>query len=398
MACTSCSSSSPVVSYTSSGCGAALGTTVSCLMPRRVSTPSVTPVAFTWIPSMIQAASGKAVIANGEDFNVLDCAYDGPVVFDSASGKIYVGTTSAATVVADNFACETSTLYGFPIYGLDPGCREVGANPDRNMAVVRPAESTTGILFGHRHTCSSNTSMSEEISPVEIVPGTMPSPLPNDIRILSFRRVTAVDSCSPATFEWYDHDGIPIVMPDDMLTSEPWTADDITAANDSEFGFAMWGLVDGKWVLKKLTNETFLAMIRQDDGASPIKHVRPRPVIYSQSNTGAIPTTPFATVNTNYNLAAAANYDAKYSTVILSISLSAYTGTRGFDLFVSIDGEEFARVKVGTVNGSDSMSTQIMVPIPASKQINIKAQEYTNTVGGTYGPTEVIVKLDGFML
>lgn len=393
MACTSCSSSSPVVSYTSSGCGAALGTTVSCLMPRRVSTPSVTPVAFTWIPSMIQAASGKAVIANGEDFNVLDCAYDGPVVFDAASGKIYVGTTSAATVVADNFACETSTLYGFPIYGLDPGCREVGANPDRNMAVVRPAESTTGILFGHRHTCSSNTSMSEEISPVEIVPGTMPSPLPNDIRLLSFRRVTSVDSCSPATYEWYDHDGIPIVMPDDMLTAEPWTADDITAANDSEFGFAMWGLVDGKWVLKKLTNETFLAMITDTTEAIPVfTHLRPRALMFAQSSPNS-----FSTVNANYDLKSAPLYDDKYSSVLISVELAAYTNSRGYDLYVLIDGEEFARVRVGNDSGSDSVSNQIVVPIPPSKKINIQALEYTNS-GGTYGYNSVVVRLDAFVI
>ena len=393
MACTSCSSSSPVVSYTSSGCGAALGTTVSCLMPRRVSTPSVTPVAFTWVPSMIQAASGKAVISNGEDFNVLDCAYDGPVVFDSASGKIYVGTTSAATVVADNFACETSTLYGFPIYGLDPGCREVGANPDRNMAVVRPAESTTGILFGHRHTCSSNTSMSEEISPVEIVPGTMPSPLPNDIRLLSFRRVTAVDSCSPATYEWYDHDGIPIVMPDDMLTSEPWTADDITAANDSEFGFAMWGLADGKWVLKKLTNETFLAMITETTEAIPVfTHLRPRALMFAQSSPNS-----FSTVNANYDLKSAPLYDDKYSSVLISVELAAYTNSRGYDLYVLIDGEEFARVRVGNDSGSDSVSNQIVVPIPPSKKINIQALEYTNS-GGTYGYNSVVVRLDAFVI
>jgi len=393
MACTSCSSSSPVVSYTSSGCGAALGTTVSCVMPRRVSTPSVTPVAFTWIPSMIQAESGKAVIANGEDFNVLDCAYDGPVVFDSASGKIYVGTTSAATVVADNFACETSTLYGFPIYGLDPGCREVGANPDRNMAVVRPAESTTGILFGHRHTCSSNTSMSEEISPVEIVPGTMPSPLPNDIRLLSFRRVTAVDSCSPATYEWYDHDGIPIVMPDDMLTAEPWTADDITAANDSEFGFAMWGLVDGKWVLKKLTNETFLAMITGTTEAIPVfTHLRPRTLMAEKTVA-----TSFSVLNVNYDLKLAPLYDDKYSSVLISIDLAAYTSTRGYDLFVLIDGEEFARVRVGNDAGADSVSNQVVVPIPASKKINIQANEYVNS-GGSALYNSVTVKLDAFVI
>ena len=37
------------------------------------------------------------------------------------------------------------------------------------------------------------------------------------------------------------------------------------------------------------------------------------------------------------------------------------------------------------------------VPIPASKQINIQALEYTHAVG-TYGPTIVSLKLDAFVL
>ena len=394
MACTSCSSSSPVVSYTSSGCGAALGTTVSCLMPRRVSTPSVTPVAFTWVPSMIQAASGKAVIANGEDFNVLDCAYDGPVVFDSASGKIYVGTTSAATVVADNFACETSTLYGFPIYGLDPGCREIGANPDRNMAVVRPVESTTGILFGHRHTCSSNTAMSEEISPVEIVPGDMPATFPDDVKLLAFRVVPSTNPCAPQTVEYFNHDGVPVVettVLDDLVLTAANLADTATET----FGFALWDKVNGKWMLKRLTKAAFRDMITgTTEASSAFAHIRPRATMFARSRTGA---EGFVTVNTDYDLAARADYDAKYSSVMISIDLAAYTGTRGYDLYVLIDGEEFARVRVGNTSGSDAVNNQIIVPIPPSKRINIQALEYTNS-GGTYGPTSVVVKLDAFVI
>ncbi len=390
MACTSCSSSSPVVSYTSSGCGAALGTTVSCLMPRRVSTPSVTPVAFTWVPSMIQAASGKAVIANGEDFNVLDCAYDGPVVFDSASGKIYVGTTSAATVVADNFACETSTLYGFPVYGLDPGCREVGANPDRNMAVVRPVESTTGILFGHRHTCSSNTSMSEEISPVEIVPGDMPATFPDDVKLLAFRVVPSTDSCAPQTVEYFNHDGVPVVettVLDDLVL----TGADLVDTTTETFGFAMWDKINGKWMLKRLTKAAFISM---SSTTPTFTHLRPtRPQIYFRALPGGA---AFTTVNTEYDLRDDPTYDAKYSSVLVSVNLSSAGGTRNSTLEVRIDGQVYAQIGTSQV-GVDRVLNQVIVPIPASKHINVQALESPGGVG-TYGSSTVEVTLDAFVI
>ena len=394
MACTSCSSSSPVVSYTSSGCGAALGTTVSCVMPRRVSTPSVTPVAFTWIPSMIQAESGKAVIANGEDFNVLDCSYDGPVQFDSASGKIYVGTSGAATVVADNFACETSTLYGFPVYGLDPGCREVGANPDRNMAVVRPVESTTGILFGHRHTCSSNTAMSEEISPVEIVPGPMPATFPDDVSLLAYRVVPSTDSCAPQTVEYFNHDGVPVVE-DAALNDLVLSRDNLVDTTTDNFGFAVWDKVSGKWKLKRLTKASFLSMITENSEAIPtFTHIRPvRPLMFERALAAG-----FITVNTNYDLRAAPLYDAKYSSVVVSVQLASQGGNRITSYSASIDGQIYAGIGSGSAAGSDRVLNQVIVPIPTSKQLNLSAIESAGGTGSSYGATYVGFTLDAFVI
>ena len=387
-----CSSSSSTVSYSSgASCAAASGS--SCMMPRRVSTPAVTPVSYSWVARMVQAGSGQMVVANGEDLNVLDNSYDGPVHFDAASGKVFVSPSQAATVVADNYACETSTLFGFPLYGLDPGCREIGANPDRNMAVIRPVESDTGILFGHRHTCSSNTAMAEEVSPVEIVPGDMPDTFPDDVKLLAYRIVPAVDACTPQTVQYYAHDGVPVVETD-ILEDIVLTNDDLTDTTTETFGFALWDKINGKWQAKRLTKAAFIDMIRQTDTTNTMTHVRPRTLMYARSLAAGV---PFTTVNTNYNLTAAPNYDAKYNTVLISIDLAAYTGTRGFDLYVLIDSEEFARVRVGVANGSDSVSNQIAVPIPASKQINIQVLEYTNSAG-TYGPTSVTVKLDAFVL
>lgn len=395
MACTSCSSSSPVVSYTSSGCGAALGTTVSCVMPRRVSTPSVTPVAFTWIPSMIQAESGKAVIANGEDFNVLDCSYDGPVQFDSASGKIYVGTSGAATVVADNFACETSTLYGFPVYGLDPGCREVGANPDRNMAVVRPVESTTGILFGHRHTCSSNTAMSEEISPVEIVPGPMPATFPDDVSLLAYRVVPSTDSCAPQTVEYFNHNGVPVVE-EAVLADLEQTRASLADTTTDNFGFAMWDKVSGKWKLKRLTKASFLSMITENSEAIPtFTHLISRITMYFRANTAA---QGFSTVLTNYNLTSVVGYDAKYSSVLISVELASSGGTRSTLYEIKIGDQQYALIGSGSTVGVDRVTNQVVVPIPASKQIKIEATELTPGVTGTYGSTTISVLLDAFVI
>jgi len=60
-------------------------------MPRRVATPSVTPVSFTWVAQMRQTYEGQAVVRNGTEFMALDAPFDGQVLFNSGSGTIYVG-------------------------------------------------------------------------------------------------------------------------------------------------------------------------------------------------------------------------------------------------------------------------------------------------------------------
>lgn len=390
-----CSSSTPTVSYSSgASCASATNPNSSCMIPRRVATPAVTPVSYSWVPRMVQVTSGKLVVANNEDLNVLDNSFDGPIHFDAATGNVYVSPSPSATVVSDNFACETSTLFGFPLYGLDPGCREVGANPDRNIAVVRPVESDTGILFGHRHTCSSNTAMAEEVSPVEIVPGDMPDTFPDDVKLLAYRIVPAVDACTPQTIQYYNHNGVPVVE-DDLLGELVLSNDDLTDTTTETFGFALWDKINGKWVLKRLTKAAFLDMIDMSSTVSTFTHIDTRPEVFFRSlPAGAA----FTTVNTNYVLTSAPNYDAKYSSVMLSLSIASLGGTRYTEYKILVDGKVFAHI--GTESGSDRVNNQVIVPIPASKQINIQAMEHYSPsfVAGTYGATTVEVLLDAFVL
>jgi len=182
-------------------------------------------------------------------------------------------------------------------------------------------------------------------------------------------------------------------MPDDMIPVE-WTSEDVTTDNDDEFGFAMWGLVDGKYVLKKLTNAAFLAMIDRSSTSSTFTHLRPRPSMYLR----ALPNgSPFTTVNSNYDLTAAPNYDAKYSSFLVSVNLACLSNTRDYELYVLLDGEEYARIKSNAGTGADRVLNQVIIPIPASKQINIQAIEMT-VAAGTYGATTVGVTLDAFIV
>jgi hypothetical protein len=262
------------------------------------------------------------------------------------------------------------------------------------MAVVRPVESTTGILFGHRHTCSSNTAMSEEISPVEIVPGDMPATFPDDVKLLAFRVVPSTNPCAPQTVEYFNHDGVPVVettVLDDLVL----TGADLADTSTETFGFAMWDKINGKWMLKRLTKAAFRDMVTDTtDTVQTFAHLRPRITMYFRSNIAA---QGFPAVNVNYNLTSVAGYDAKYSSVLVSVELASSGGTRATLYEIRIDGERFAYIGSGAAAGVDRVTNQVVVPIPASKQINIQATE-TIPATGTYGTTTVSVTLDAFVI
>jgi hypothetical protein len=158
----------------------------------------------------------------------------------------------------------------------------------------------------------------------------------------------------------------------------------------------MWDKISGKWKLKRLTKASFLDMITENSEAIPtFTHLRPRITMYFRANTAA---QAFPTANTNYNLTLVAGYDAKYSSVLISVELASLGGTRSTLYEIRIDGEQFALIGSGSTAGVDRVTNQVVVPIPSSKQINIQATETTPSVAGTYGSTTISVTLDAFVI
>lgn len=131
-----------------------------------------------------------------------------------------------------------------------------------------------------------------------------------------------------------------------------------------------------------------------------IYHVRPLVAIMAQGTPGNIPPSPgpvFSPFSANFDYRTVIGYDAKFTTAMIDIHLGGYSGTRSFDIYLTIDDVEYARIRMGYHSASDSAQNQVLVPIPVSKISSFKALEYTNSPG-TYGPCGVYVTLSGFMI
>jgi hypothetical protein len=117
--------------------------------------------------------------------------------------------------------------------------------------------------------------------------------------------------------------------------------------------------------------------------------------MYFRANTAA---QGFTTVLTNYNLTSVVGYDAKYSSVLISVELASSGGTRSTLYEIKIGDQQYALIGSGSTVGVDRVTNQVVVPIPASKQIKIEATEITPSVTGTYGSTTISVLLDAFVI
>ncbi len=393
MSCAQCSSGvsvsgSNATTVTGNGCGCG-----NILAPPRSSNPPTVPVVFNWLARVRNFLCGKLLVSNGDEIGALDSAISGPVLFDAQAQKVFVGDI-VIDHVPDNFPCATDIHYGFPLYGLRPACRDVGENPDRAVAVVRPPVSDTGTLYGHKRTCSSSPGLKPEITPVEIVPADLPNDSPEGLMNLAFVDVPASGDCEPATRKWY------AVPPQDATSVDvadigelyALPAGPLDATDDTDFGLAVWVLNDSetKWVLRKVSNESLQALL----GTGAVyTFVRPRPSIFSQYRTAGAAPTPD---NQNIDLTTVANYSASATGVALTVSLYGRTGTANWDMFVQIDNEEFARVKFGVDNVPGAMTNSFVVPIPVSKQINVKLLTYIDSAG-TYVESSAILLVDGFV-
>ncbi len=119
----------------------------------------------------------------------------------------------------------------------------------------------------------------------------------------------------------------------------------------------------------------------------------PRPLLYSQSKAGGAAWTSETVMR---DLATYTGFDATYKAALISISLYGYSGTRSFDLFVKVNGDERCRIVLGVAGSSDGNTGIAIIPIDGSSTISIEAGEYTNA-GGTYSAMGCSVFLDGFL-
>jgi len=380
MGCSSCSSTPATQTY-SSGCAAS-----SSDAPRRVSNPPTVPVSFSWVARMRTTTSGKLVVSDNEELQNLDSAVDGPIRFDAATGTAYVGCDSV-TNVQDNYAC-SEAVFGFPVYGADPGCRDLGANPDRQLAVVRPTNSQYGTLYGHKKTCPAGSGLKAEITPVEIVPTTFPIPPTEGIKYLAYRKVSAGDDCTPATIEWFEGLGVPNVD-EPNLQSTNGGGDALLAADDGTTGFAIWEKSGGVWTLKRVENAALPELVKgpTNSGAGSIDYLDAPIQIYSQykivagvsidygqsfyPDPGTPTIGPIISETVLVDLTNKIKYSEYAKGVLLNVVLKGGTDANSTgDVIIAVDGMEYSRI-LGSFYAFGSNTNQVCVKIPANKKISI---------------------------
>lgn len=378
MGCSSCSSTPATQTY-SSGCAAS-----SAEAPRRVSNPPTVPVGFSWVARMRTNNSGKLVVSDNEELQNLDSAVDGPIRFDASTGTAYVGCDSVSNV-QDNYACSEVT-FGFPVYGVDPGCRDLGSNPDRQLAVVRPTNSQYGTLYAHKKTCPSGSGLKAEITPVEIVPSDFPVPPTEGIKYLAYRKVSAGDECTPATTEWFEGLGVPNVDSAN-LESTNGGGDPLLAADDNSTGFAIWEKSGGVWTLKRVENAALPELVKGPTVATTtgaIDYLDAPVLLYEQHTLNvpyyggqywppAAPGTPGPLVEdtVEIDLTNKTKYSEDAKGILLYTDMAAASGNNGpSDAQMVIEGFSYNRVVIPKYS-NDSEYNQICIRIPSTRKITI---------------------------
>jgi hypothetical protein len=339
---------------------------------------------------MRSATSGKLVVSENEELLNLDSAVDGPIRFDATTGTAYVGCDSVSTV-QDNFACTTSPSYGYPVYGLDPGCRDLAQNPDRALAVVRPLTSSYGTLYAHKKTCPVGIGLRPEITPVEIVPSAFPAPVTTGIKYLAYRKVDATDDCTPATTEFLEGLGVPNVD-NANLASTDGGGDALLPADDSTTAFAIWEQSGGVWTLKRVQNSALPALVKGATAATTtgaIDFLDSPVLLYSQYKVNAAfsgsptvhfppapayTTGPTLTETVDIDLANKVKYSVDAKGALLNIVLKGGSDpSTTCDVVIVVDGVEYARI-VCPPNGYASTINQVSVKIPTTKKLSVSLQ------------------------
>jgi len=400
MAC-GCSSSS--FSYSSgspvsSGCG---DPGCRCVLPRRSSVPPVVPVIWTDVARTRQTGAGILLVRCGDEVMSLDSPINGVVRFDAATQKAYVGNNSVEWI-ADLFPCPDEALFGFPVYALRPECRDMGQNPDRQLAVARPPNSPYGIIYAHQRDCAAPNGLLPEVTPVQLVPDDFPEVAPTNLMSVTWVLEPATEECSAAKRHYYATPG-EHVSSVDQTKIRNWAipAPPFTAEQDAEFGLAAWlyNATNTKWELQKVSNASLQQMIQDVVAAPPIFMLDTRQLVYYQvrSATPPNPAPPVTPETVSVNMTAIPGWDPSFKGVILTVYTSAVTYGGNFGIYINIDGILRSSSYVGNVDSErDSDTNQVFIKLnPANNTIQITLG-LNGTLSGLPDGIEAYVYVEGF--
>lgn len=331
---------------------------------------------------------------DGEEVLTLDAPISGQVLYNADTRKAYVGNLSA-TYVADSYPCQTTPLSGMLIYAKDPGCRDLGSNPDRELMVVRPSTGSTGFLFGHEHSCPSGQGSTPELTPVEIEPTALPGTTPDNLYGLYYVRTTSTDSCVPSSYQWYKIAGLPPIDQTKLATTE-MAASDLQDLTDG-FNMAGWRLVNGKWVAYRITNGS-LNVLQSAFGSANYairpSYLNPRVLVFDQVSPS------FYNQTVAVNLEAQQKYDINATEVQLLVLTESATRSEAYSITLTVDGVEKVVQFVYPASGPGSASFynfnashQIMVPIPTSKSISIALVKQVRAAGSAPPSNEARIRV-----
>lgn len=337
MACSSCSSGAPLntlVPRNACGCS-------STPAPPRVANPPTVPVKFEWVSRVRNFLCGRlAIFQKDGEIGALQSAFSGQVVFDAESQT--VGVAQLATDnVNDNYGCQPAPLFGFPLLGLAPDCRDIGEYPPRSVAVARPTISQQGEILGALADCPRAPGLTPEIAIVKVAPKALDVGLSDGVLILpqtvGFTEEVSFDCAGSRQMrkKWYSFDRWMQPVVDPVTDADHLSGDNInlsiTAWRDKTVGPTTTR------ELVKLTLAQLKAAL--DDGVVP-----PAPGITHTSpwfSIGyAVPDLSPSQVLMTFNPSTLPGYLPKYKTMWLQTRLIASSHGEDYQIDIRLGGQQ----------------------------------------------------------
>lgn len=372
----------------------------SCPLPVRTSTTPTVPQRFSQLPRLVPKQDGKLLVGNGDEMNALDSPVDGVVLFDSVTGKVYVGDFEV-TSIPDNYGCTTTTTYGFPVYGVRPECGTSSEFPSRDLGMPRPVDSSIGTLWAHQRSCGGIGGPAQELTPVEIVPDPWPGTIPDGMMNLSFVKTDA-SQCGSTQYQFYANPG-QVVVPNVNLLTFGLPVREFLPADDADFRFPIYAKLDsGHFILKGMSPVGFQDYI--DDRIDNVlteqgftaTYLNPRQALvqYTHNELYSYTYGPF-------NLTGYSGYNANSKEIQLFIAAYAMVPaaeTLRYAFYIRVNGV----IKYTGFAGEDPTgfrgTGEIHVPIPADKLlvIDVVKEIYAGGPAAPANSAELEIYLEAF--